>query len=225
MVESDFRTPLYEMVSELAGVDCYGLSDLVALKRPGDVVVDAGANIGVASLVMAARFGCTVYALEPVVENVEMLRRNLAANAEDRVQVIQAGLAGSDRTDRLWQDPAQSVSAHFNEVATLERPAGLRPIEAEFVSLRTLLARVGVNDVLLLKMDIEGGEYEVVQSLDPMMARRIRSISLEVHDQGAGRNVRAISAHLRALGYDVSVRPHIGDRRTLHYLLARRDRA
>lgn len=222
IVEADFRTPLYEMVSEVVVVDCYGLSDLKTLKRSGDVIIDAGANIGVASLVMAAQFDCPVFAMEPVPENAEILDRNLVANREARVRILRTGLAGGDRNDRLWQDPAQSVSAHFSDIATLARPAGLRPIEAEFVSLRTVLTRHVTGDVLLLKMDIEGGEYEVIESLDPTTAGRVRAISLEVHDRGFGRNVRTISARLRALGYAVSVRPHIGNRRNLHYLLARR---
>ncbi len=217
-MSSDYRTPLYDTVAEIVDYDCYQLARVPRSCVAGDVVIDGGANVGVAAVVLAARFAARVLAFEPVPENHRWLVENLRQNRVTSVDPQLLGLAGADRTDRLWQDPEQSVSAHFNPLLSSARNAGLRPIEAQFVSIPTLLARDPSMRIALLKLDIEGGEHEVLRALAPRHWERIRAVTMEVHDSGAGRNLRAVAARLNDAGYTISVQPHRGVQRGLHYL-------
>ena len=60
-----------------------------ALIRPGDRVVDVGAHIGLNALYMAARVGPAgrVTAIEPALDNLAVLRRNISVNRLENVTV------------------------------------------------------------------------------------------------------------------------------------------
>jgi len=66
--------------------------------RRGETVYDVGANLGYVSLSLAKRVGPTghVAAFEPIPQNVELLRKNIANNRLSSVRVFD--VAASDRT-------------------------------------------------------------------------------------------------------------------------------
>ena len=66
-----------------------------ALAGPGDVVIDAGANIGLFSLIAAARVGATgrVIACEPAPGTMALLRANVARNRYDWVELHEVAVA------------------------------------------------------------------------------------------------------------------------------------
>ncbi len=133
-----------------------------------DVVVDAGANIGLATVYLhelfpEARFIC----VEADPRNLPLLRRNLAQNGV-RSDLIAAALASSAgqvtfRLHRAASDYSSSLSTGFPdaEYTTVQVPA---------TTLRAVLASCGVRRVGLLKIDIEGGEFEVLDDSCGAMA-------------------------------------------------------
>jgi hypothetical protein len=84
-----------------------------------------------------------------------------------------------------------------------------------------LLACTGAN-VELIKMDCEGGEYAIVEQISPELARRIRNMTMEVHDLDRDRNVSALSERLKSLGYRLHYKNELLNRLGLHHLLASR---
>lgn len=65
------------------GSTFYELTLLEALRphlKPGDLVIDAGANVGNHSLFFAGVCGCRVMAFEPVPQAFDVLQRNIARN-------------------------------------------------------------------------------------------------------------------------------------------------
>ncbi|MFT3830066.1 MAG: FkbM family methyltransferase [Opitutaceae bacterium] len=220
-VISDYRTPLYETVAEVMDYDCYQLRDCDWTDHGRSIVVDAGANVGVTAVAFAGLFTGRIICLEPVPENLGWLRENLARNSIDRAEIWPVGVAGTTRRDWLWRDPEQSVSAHFNADLTPAFTAGLSGTEAEFLTLSDILERAGAEDIALLKLDIEGAEHEVIATLDASVARRIRQITFEVHESGAGANMRILCRRLESLGYRLTRRPERFGRKGLGHLLAR----
>jgi hypothetical protein len=113
--------------------------------RPGDRVLDIGANIG-AFCIRAARMGARVTAVEPV--TVPLLRDNIRANGVS-VEVV-AGALGDGKPREICWDDCRMVSPTY--------------------TLRSLIATAGGCD--FLKCDCEGAEW-LISPPDLAPVRRI----------------------------------------------------
>jgi len=74
-------------------------------------------------------------------------------------------------------------------------------------SLASLAAELGDDAVDLLKLDIEGSEYAVLGSLDPL-ALGVRVLCVELHHTLPPRVAKQHVERLRSLGYDLVYRAH-----------------
>jgi FkbM family methyltransferase len=169
-------------------------------------VVDAGAHVGVFSL-RAARWARRVVSIEADPVNLAVLELNLQRNAVTNVAA---------RGAALWHEPSADLlvtTSHHSGggvvVAAGERrpdgPAasprpGRTPIPA--VTLDQLVEEVGPID--LLKLDVEGAEFEVLgrsRRLD-----QVRRIAGEVHlDDEHDERLATLTGRLRRAGFDVDV--------------------
>jgi FkbM family methyltransferase len=164
--------------------------------------VGAGGDISF-DLEVIERYGAVVRAVEPVAEYVERARRD--ASGDPRFSIYQAALAASDGPVRMQvtHDPgSESVS-----------PAGLydsdRYIAVPGRTLSSLMADIGDTRVDLLKIDIEGGEYDVVPRLG-LRALGVRLFAVQLHHTGSVRRARALISTLADQGYDaVAIHPAV----------------
>lgn len=75
---------------------CYNIPDLMLAPDKVHVIIDCGANIGITSLFLAARYpNARIYSIEPNEENFELLRRNTAN--EPRIVPIHGAIVGYAR--------------------------------------------------------------------------------------------------------------------------------
>ena len=134
------------------------------------VIVDLGANIGLASMWLARTYSAErVIALEPDDANAELVRQNFVSNNIPGV-LIQAAIGASDGTARFQPDFASNKGRLG--------PSGK---EVSLLSMPSLLERIGVDgNVSLLKIDIEGTEEELL-CRDLSWLRRIDEIIIEFH--------------------------------------------
>lgn len=141
---------------------------------PGSVVVDVGANIGMFALYAAQSGAKAVYAYEPNVASFECLRRNIAVNHFEHaifphhlaVTGIDAQMVRFPRTPSVYNAIlADSAEEDCDLVAT--------------ITLASILERIETVD--LLKVDCEGGEYEILFGADAGVFDRIQTIKLEYH--------------------------------------------
>ncbi|HVW19741.1 MAG TPA: FkbM family methyltransferase [Opitutaceae bacterium] len=150
--------------------------------QPGDTFVDLGANEGYFTVAGARRVGTAgrVLAIEPQRRLQEVLRRNLALNGcSDRVAL--AAVAISDRAGEASLHLTPGVN---NSASSLSRPTRY-PLARQRVACDTLertLAAHGIAECALLKIDVEGWEYEaVLGSPEFFRQRRARAVALELH--------------------------------------------
>lgn len=150
-------------------------------------IVDLGAHIGTASLLLLERYPeASIVAFEPQPQTASLLRRTVEANAlAERCDVREAaaGVAAATAVMR-----GSGFLAHFERPDTAEAVDLLPPLAkyqedapftVEVVDVLPLLA-----DADLLKMDIEGAEWAILQ--DPRFASSgISALVLEYHPQGA----------------------------------------
>ena len=133
----------------------------------GDIVLDAGANVGVFTRKALWAGASKIIAIEPGPENLECLRRNFAAEiADGRVVLYPKGIWDKDDVLRLSVDPASSARDSF-----------VRPIEnAQFVevpltTVDRLVAELQLPRVDFIKMDIEGAEQKAVNGARSTIAK------------------------------------------------------
>jgi len=141
---------------------------------PGTLVVDVGANIGVFALYAAQSGARAVHAYEPNATSFECLRQNVVANRLEHVifphRFAVAGAEG--RTVRFPRKPSVHNAILADGVAA----------EDELVTTTTLASIVRpLGSVDLLKLDCEGGEYEILFGADARVFSRIWTIKLEYH--------------------------------------------
>lgn len=151
----------------------YGLHELDL--QPGDVVFDVGAQVGVMSIYLALRYpGIKVYAFEPMPQNFSRLQRNIKANGvEDSVVAINKAMTGDGRKVTIAGDPAKNSGG-----ASIFK-GGKHSYDVDSITLQRAAIQNHVRHIALLKLDCEGAEYEIVNSiLYPLFVGRIRG---EVH--------------------------------------------
>jgi FkbM family methyltransferase len=132
------------------------------------IVVDAGSFVGLYALKASAFVG-KVISIEPNFRNYSILRSNLESNLVDNVEA---------RNVALW---STSGRVNFVNAETISRVMEKGSAEATSITLEELVDELGHID--LLKMDIEGAEYDVLLGTDCGTLGRIAKIVLEVHDE------------------------------------------
>lgn len=141
------------------------------------VIVDAGANIGSATLWFRERFpDAQVIALEPNPQAFERLRRNFAD--DPNVQLVNAALADSDRKASFAMQATTTLQGRLQSGG-----AGAGVVEVDALTIDTVADRFAQNARIdLLKLNIEGAEWEV---LDGSMAN-VGTVTMEIHEPVPG---------------------------------------
>jgi FkbM family methyltransferase len=162
---------------------------LSSLVRPGDVIIDVGANLGNHALYFAVVREAVVHAYEPNPQAMAYLRQNVTLNkVEERVHLYEAAL--SDKTGfAVIQNPQQ----HELGLGTAQViPAAHGPI-------RTIrLEDVDHGRVRLIKIDVEGSEAAVLRGARSMLAKHMPIIVAEAMTPTARGTVTDVA---RSLGY------------------------
>lgn len=166
-----------------------------AAVRPGAVVYDVGAHVGIMSLGAAQLVGESgrVVAFDGDPENVERLRRNSARNGlEAQLQVVHAA---------VWSRTIQD-GIPFRRGATVRSQGGVeadgtRPVLAagEIISVPAItlddFVAAGGPPPQLVKVDVEGGEYEVLRGGAGLFAAQRPLIIAEIHHPQAAEQITA----------------------------------
>jgi FkbM family methyltransferase len=173
--------------------------------RPGDVVVDCGAGLGSELLTLArlVRPSGRVIAIEahpPSFAKLQLLTRLNELENVDLIHVALTDRAGTARISDLRNEQANSIVAA--DATGLDVPAD---------RLDAVLARLGIGEVDLLKMNIEGAETLALRGLGSSLGG-VRHLVVACHDFAAGRGAEAMrtKADVRELleraGFDVRAR-------------------
>lgn len=162
--------------------------------------LDVGANIGNHSLWLARRFA-QVYAFEPNPVCTRLFEANMLMNQVDNVKLFTVGLS---------DEPAQRLF-HANLQGNLGR-SGVTP-ELAATASRSFPVELDCGDrllaahlpdtlpVQLIKLDIEGHEFQALSGLRETLRRHQPLVLFESHYAGGPTGSDAIVHLLRQCGY------------------------
>lgn len=164
---------------------------LCKLAKPGDVLLDIGANIGYVSACFLHNVkASTVIAIEPQQSAISLLRANLAS---DRSSIYPYALA--DKDGPIWFE-TNSHNIGQGRIVAKESLASLR-IEARCPA--TMFKELGVEKIDLIKIDAEGAENTIISACAEHFERlSTRAVIFE----DSGGNVDSIAQTLSNVGYD-----------------------
>ena len=146
----------------------------------GDTVIDGGANIGSHTLAFARQVGATgrIVSIEASAEVAHLLRANVEANHLDHVTVLNVAL-GSDTEVYV---PRINPGARFNvgSLQIAERAAFQNYVKT------TTLDGLDVDQVALVKLDLEGSELVALRSATELLRRAQPAVFCEFNllDEG-----------------------------------------
>lgn len=140
------------------------------------VIVDAGANVGMASIYFAHKYpGAKIIAIEAEASNFDVLARNV--RPYPAIMPIHAALWNRDGEISVCEaDPATGVSGNWAFV-TREGPG----VKIRAITMPTLMKELQIQAVDLVKIDIEGAEKEVFEAGD--WIKSVRCLMIELHDR------------------------------------------
>ena len=184
------------------------------------VIVDAGANVGFFACYAASRIPeAVVFALEPIPASYDRLLEHVRRNGlTSRVHAFNVALGSCAGTMSMVSGGA---SQNFCVVQAGETPAA-PSVRVEAVRLREFLKRIPAQTIDLLKMDIEGSEYDVLLSATKADLARIRRIDLEYHKPPSvpGFSRQRLVDHLTACGFRQTDHEGVGDYGKLYFARA-----
>jgi FkbM family methyltransferase len=186
---------------DLGKADPFLFQMAAELVRPGDVVWDIGANVGLFSFSAAGLSGSEghVVAVEPDGWLVSLLRRSSSLREPSRSPVVVIPAAVSDSLSLAnLHIASRGRSANFIDGAGVAEAGGTRRVDSVIsVTLDWLLEHQPSPQVL--KIDVEGMEHRVLAGATELLTKARPRIWCEV----LPCNASATANILRAAGYDI----------------------
>lgn len=176
---------------------------LKRILKPGDTFLDVGANEGCLAVPAARLVGPAgrVVAVEPQIRLHPILRRNRELNAV-QFEILAAAISDRSGMGEIHLTPDVNNSASGLTAQTRYK---LPTQSVDLLTLDELFARLALPSRVVMKMDIEGFEYEaILGSPELFRSGRIPHILLELHSsyiERRGLDPAALPRFLTKCGY------------------------
>jgi len=157
--------------------------------KPGMVLLDVGANVGMYSILAAKANGATVYAFEPESQNFSLLTKNIYLNQlEKLVTPYCIALSDTVKLDRLYLsefkwDGGSSCHSFGAEVGfDLEHRTSAVTQGCAAWTIDEAVSGGAIEVPDFVKIDVDGFEHKVVQgALQTLQNRKVRSLCVEIN--------------------------------------------
>lgn len=168
-------------------------------KIDGSVFIDIGANIGIFPILLTKKFR-TIIAIEPEPSNYKILVSNTTALANN-ITCMEVAISNSNSIMKFFL--SGSLTHSLIQDNTIQEF-----IEVETMTLESLLSKMNIESVDIVKVDVEGAEWMVLEGAKNIMGQ-IRNWVIELHDWSREQEMTEL---LESYGYSckwVGERKHI----------------
>lgn len=189
-------------IPRFPGCDDPGEVTLFLLKQSGNIFVDVGANIGFYTIGLAKNWK-KIYSFEPFSNTAKILKSLVEKKKLRNVEVRIKALSNQEGEKTFYLSPRGDKCHSLLPVGEKRIPILCSTLSKEFPETK----------IDLVKVDVEGSEFEVLEGAEEII-ENIEAWIIEVHDleEICGRYVkieetfqerkRAIEEYLRELGYE-----------------------
>lgn len=170
--------PHFVVVHEMFARDDYQISSVKLKSNP--TVLDIGANIGAFSILVANRHkDAKIFSYEPEKNNMGMLLKNIKLGLfGDRIFPKPLAVSDVSGTKNFFLSSAEDSHSLLQEFT-----GGSDTVEVKCTTIKDILNDNKIDFVDLLKLDIEGIEYDILYNLPEEIFSKIGYLVLEIHDR------------------------------------------
>jgi len=165
-------------------------------KLPNDpgLIIDGGANIGLASIIFANKFPeAEIVAVEPDLSNFGILKQNVRYYKNIRIN-----------RSAIWNKncylKAEDLKAEKWMIVVKEADKE-DPVSFKSLTIDTLLEISKQNSIILLKLDVEGAEKEIFSSDCHTWLKKIDMMIIELHDRLIQDCTKTFNKAIEPYGY------------------------
>jgi FkbM family methyltransferase len=153
---------------------------------PASVVYSFGVGDNVAwDLEMIRRFGCTVHAFDPTPASVAWVARQ---SLPPQFVFHDCGIASYDGTLDFYP-PRKEGNTHYSHERRGRWFDRRKPVGGRVERLSTIMRRLGNDHIDVLKIDVEGSEFEVIPDV-VQSAIPVEQLLVEIHYRFRSRSFR-----------------------------------
>jgi len=162
----------------------------------GDVVVDIGGNLGLFSYYSLCKEAKQVYCFEPSPQSYNCIIENFNL---DNLVVEESAVGAKDGKVTFNINPESSINSSM-----FASDENSQTITCKSINLNNYIKTNNIEKIDYLKIDCEGAEYEIIESLDEQyLTNNIDKICLEYHLNKNGE-INTILNKLKKCGFDVN---------------------
>lgn len=189
------------------------------LLKSGMTFMDVGAHVGQYTLLASTRVGLSgqVHSFEPDTETFACLKKNVVLNGFNNVQVNRKALGKENGTVEFYLSSLETMGSN-----SLKKPPHYsgRTIQIEVQRLSDYMEENGIQSLDVVKIDVEGAEYEMIDSSRDVFSRYKPAIIIEFNRSAGskfGRGLRDLDTLLQELDYRLfrieanGLRPYVED--------------
>jgi FkbM family methyltransferase len=162
--------------------------------KPGDVVYDVGANVGIYTLHASFRVGASgwVYAFEPLARNLRYLGQHITLNNLQNCTIIESAICNQEGTLAFSAARWEASMAHLSLDGEISVPSTSLDI--------CVYGEKQLRPPNVIKIDVEGAEFDVLKGATRAITEFHPTIFLEIHGTELHRDCRGF---LLSKGYAV----------------------
>ena len=179
--------------------------------KPGMVFFDVGANIGQFTILAADRLNNDgiVFSFEPSPREFAMLESTVSLNRLSNVKLYSSAVGSTNSREKL-----KVFSGKYGAFNTLGAPSHSKvqnesysEVEVECVTLDSIVKQARLDHVDLMKIDVEGGEVDVLRGASSLMQMEESPVVIcEVGDEtlaGYGETGKSLRGIFSEFAYDL----------------------
>jgi len=156
--------------------------------KPGDIILDLGANLGIISILLSKKFPFTkIYSFEASIINYNNFIKNINSNGCTNINPF--NLAVWSESNKILEIPTSPTNSGGSSIFYKPEFYQMYPItKVKTISLSDIFLNNNIDSCKLLKIDVEGSEYEIFKNLKPEYYNKINNIAIEFHKCEAAKS-------------------------------------
>ncbi|MCX6818582.1 MAG: FkbM family methyltransferase [Candidatus Aenigmarchaeota archaeon] len=181
--------------------------------KENSTIIDLGAHIGFFSVWYAKKSNnIRVYSYEPSEENFKLLQKNIKINKlEKNVNAFKFAVSGKKGFVKFFLTGNEATNTLYGD------PKKTKIVKVKSTTLKEIFKVNNIKTCDLLKVDIEGAEYELFRRTPKEILNKIKIINIEYHN-----GYEELKQILENNGFVVTVKPAKYSSYTSSYIYAKK---